>query len=98
MSAPKRRELLSYTERRATCRLVKKALRWQPYRRGDAAPEDIAGEKLAVADGERHGAYFAETFYAELVLLVSTYPDDNAHAVLTILREAFWTHNWPRPK
>lgn len=53
-------------------------------------PDDGEMWRVGVRDATKLGQAFAAEYAAELLQLVTVYPDNVAHDMLEALREAFW--------
>lgn len=56
--------------------------------------EDFEAKRDAVAYAQEHGARFCEKHKEDLVLLITTYADEDARDLLRALRERFYLREW----
>lgn len=58
-------------------------------------PEDVESERLSRAAAAKHGRGILAPHAEEIALLITCYPDDEAHDALDRMREWFWAFALP---
>lgn len=57
-------------------------------------PKDFEARRDAVTYAQEHGARFCEKHKEDLILLITTYRDEDARDLLETLRERFYLREW----